>query len=97
MIDRESGVKYEQNYSEFKANKNTYVIDILSIKNEHMIKDKYLLVNAHESIDLMIAIITYVCHERDQELQLETNRKNLKNGINQLIDLKIPLDQKKNE
>lgn len=33
-----------------------------------MAKGKHLLVGVHESIDLMIGIIAYICSQRDQTI-----------------------------
>lgn len=88
MIDRESGINFEENYADFTINKNTYTVEILSPSNPHMIKGAHLLVPSHETVELMIAIIAYVCSQRDQEIVVLTKRLTFKKALDQLIDLK---------
>lgn len=39
-----------------------------------MTKGKHLLVSVHESIDMMIAIISYICTQRGQNVEVESKK-----------------------
>ena len=42
------------------------MIEVVCEKNIAMAKGKYMLVKTHESIDIMISIMTYICSQREQ-------------------------------
>lgn len=66
-------------------------MEVVSIQNEHMAKGKHILVNVCQSIDLMLAIISYACSQRDQEIEIISKKEALKLGIRELLDLKAPM------
>jgi hypothetical protein len=56
-----------------------------------MIKGRHLFVPSHETVELMIAIIAYVCSQRDQSVNVVSKRPGLKNALDQLIEMKPPV------
>ena len=46
-----------------------------------MAKGRHIFVELNQSIDSLIAIIAYVCTQRDQNVEIITNKPYLKNGI----------------
>lgn len=55
-----------------------------------MIKGKHILTPSHETVEMMIAIIAYVCSQRDQEVILKTKRMTFLKALDQLIEMKTP-------
>lgn len=64
-----------------------FTMEIVSLSNQHMIKGRHLLVHSHESIDLMIAIIAYICSQRGQNLDICSKKEGLKAGLSQIMEL----------
>jgi hypothetical protein len=87
LVDRESGVAFRETY-QLEDSMDSFVVEVLSVSNPHMIKGRHILVALHHSIDLLIAILAYVCSQRDQVVEVETNKGTLRNGLKQLIDLR---------
>lgn len=46
-----------------------------------MAKCRHILVELNQSIDSLVAIIAYICTQRDQNVEILTNKPYLKKGI----------------
>jgi hypothetical protein len=64
---------------------NCFTVEVLSIKNAAMARGKHILVQNHLSTDCLIAIISYVCTQRDQNVEIISKRLALKTGIEELL------------
>ena len=53
-----------------------------------MARGKHIFVGTSDSIGFIIAIISYVCTQRDQIIEIDSKKEALKSGIKELLDLK---------
>jgi hypothetical protein len=60
-------------------------VEVMSVKNAGMARGRHILVKSHLSTDCLVAILSYACTQRDQNVEILTNRPALKSGIEELL------------
>lgn len=68
-------------------------MEVISVKNAGMARGRHILVQNHLSTDCLVAILSYVCTQRDQNVEIVTNRPALKTGIEDLLWCHIKEEQ----
>jgi hypothetical protein len=51
-----------------------------------MAQGKYIELDKNESIDYLISILAYLCHQRQQKVEIITNKLSLRDGLMYLIE-----------